>query len=253
MTRKAKDRKKIWSTRSIGSSVGLSHTTVRTILVEKGLKFQSYNKELKLDAESIKERLRFAKEMLTRESDWGFTVFTDECSFWQTNTKPKKLWTDNPLNEEGVGEHGLKLHCWGAITARGPLSLEIFEDNLTAEKLVNIMKNRLLELDDLYPEGFIWQQDNSGVHRAKTVNDFIDKNMPQKLRWPSYSPDLSPVENVWSWLKAKVAQDCPQTPRTLKLSIRRHWNSMDENFLAPFINSMPSRMNRLKENKGGKI
>jgi len=250
---KARDRKKIWSTRAIGASVGLSHTTVRTIIVEKGFKFQKYNKELRLDADNIKERLNFAKEMKGRDLEWGFTIFTDECSFWQSNTKPDRLWTEDPFKEEGVGIHGLKLHCWGAISAMGALRLEIFEDNMTATKLEGIMRNRLRELNELYPCGFIWQQDNSGVHRSNTVINFIHRNMPQNLEWPAYSPDLSPIENVWSWLKVKVAQDSPRTMRTLKLSIRKHWNSMTPAFLAPFINCMPNRIKRLIENKGGRI
>ena len=85
----------------------------------------------------------------------------------------------------------------------------------------------------------------SSVHRANSVQDFIVENMPQSFDWPSYPPDLSPIENVWSWLKEQVAKDCPQTKKALKTSIRSHWNSMDVEFLAPYINSMPHRMEML--------
>jgi len=251
--RKARDRRLIWSTRAIGSSAGISHTTARQIMIEKGIKFRSYNKQLKLTEENMKERFKFSQVMKKRESDWGFIVFSDECSFWQENTKPNKIWTEDPLGEEGTGTKGIKLHVWGAICANGRLKLEMFEDNMTATKLVQIMNRRLPELNFLYPHGFIWQQDGSGVHRAKIVQDFIEENMPQKVVWPSYSPDLSPIENVWSWLKAQVAKDSPRSLRGLKASIKKHWDSMTPEFLAPFINSMPKRMEILRQNKGGKI
>ena len=105
----------------------------------------------------------------------------------------------------------------------------------------------------LYPDGFIWQQDGSGVHRAQIVNNFISQNMPQNLDLPSYSPDVSPLENVWKLEKGEVAKDCPKTLRSLKNSIKKHWNRIDVDFLTPFINSMPNRINMLIQNKGGRI
>jgi len=199
--RLARDRRRIWSSMAIASKVNLSHTAVVDVLRDHQIYYQSYNRQLKLTPDTMKERKKFANQMKLRESDWGFVIFTDECSFFQKDTKPKKLWTGDPLKEKGTGTHGLKVHLWGGISAMGALRLEIFEDSMTALKLKNIMRSRLPQLNRMYPGGFIWQQDNSGVHRSNTVHKFIDKYMPQKLIWPSYSPDLSPIENVWKWLK----------------------------------------------------
>ena len=102
--------------------------------------------------------------MKGRDLDWGFVVFADECSFWKENTKPNKLWTNEPLNEEGTGTKGIKVHCWGAITALGALPIQIFEENLTAKNYKIIMHRALTQLKRLYPYGFIWQQDGSSVH-----------------------------------------------------------------------------------------
>lgn len=111
--RKAKDRNKIWSSREIGTSVGASSSLVLHVLHESGVKYTTYKKKVKLTKERKDKRLSFAQEMLTKESDWGFTFFSDECSFWLSKCQPNKLWTDNPLLEEGTGIHGPKVHCWG--------------------------------------------------------------------------------------------------------------------------------------------
>lgn len=250
---KAKERNRIWSTRAIGSYAGVSHTQARIIMVNHGFKYQRYKRQLKLTEENMKLRLKFARERLRKWSDWGYMFFSDECSFWRVNTKPEKLWTNEPLNEQGTGTKGIKINVWGAISARGALSLAIFEHNLKATDLEKIMRARLGQMNRLYPEGFIWQQDVSGVHRSNTVNDFIDKELPQRIDWPGYSPDISPLENVWSWLKGEVSKDCPKTSEAMKRCIRRHWNRIDSEFLAPFINSLPNRMEQLVLNKGGKI
>ena len=76
--------------------------------------------------------------------------------------------------------------------------------------------------------------------------------MPGRIDWPAYSPDLSPLENVWSWIKQEVAKDCPKSLKSLKESIIKHWRRINVEFLAPFINSMPQRMEAVIQNKGGK-
>jgi hypothetical protein len=253
IVRKARDRKKIWSSREIASSIGTSDTFVRNVLHESGFTHSGYKKKIYLTKERKDKRLSFAQEMLSKELDWGFTIFTDECSFWLSKCKPNRLWTEDPTLEQGTGTHGPKLHCWGAISARGALPLVIFEDNLEGETYVDILTKKIKLMHRMYSEGFIWQMDGSGVHRADIVHDYVYKNMPQTLNWPGYSPDLSPIENIWAWLKAKVNKEAPKTINSLKSCIKKYWRQVTPEFLAPYIDSMPERMNMVIENEGGKI
>ena len=83
-------------------------------------------------------------------------------SYLQTNvvpgdTKPKKLRTDDPLYEERTDVHRIKVHCWGVISARDALSIQIFKENFLANKLASMMEPILPQIALLYPEGFIWQ------------------------------------------------------------------------------------------------
>ena len=108
----------------------------------------------------------------------------------------------------------------------------------------------------IYPENsfiHLWQQDGSGVHRAGEVWTFIRNKMPDYVQWPPYSPDLSPIENIWGWLKHQVSKDRPKTVEAMKKCIRKHWKDIDEEFLAPYFASMRRRMEMLLEYEGGKI
>lgn len=51
---------------------------------------------------------------------------------------------------------------------------------------------------------FIFQQDNAPCHTTREVYDFFDKKGIKTLDWPSQSPDLSPIENVWGLIKQEI-------------------------------------------------
>ena len=162
MIKKAQDRKKIWSIRSIAEADVISSALARKILKDNSSTFSTFKKcRTPAKAHWKKSRLRFAKIIKRRETDWLQTFITDECSFWPSKSKPGKVWTTNPLYEEGLGTHEVKINYWGAISAKGALELVLFEENLNDSRHVEILKRKIPEMKRLYPYGYIFQQDNS--------------------------------------------------------------------------------------------
>ena len=66
------------------------------------------------------------------------------------------------MDLEGGNTHDPKGHCWGGITARVALKLEIFEEKLESERYLKTLKKKRHEMDQLYPNGWDFQQDGSG-------------------------------------------------------------------------------------------
>ena len=46
--------------------------------------------------------------------------------------------------------------------------------------------------------------DNWTVHKTAAAKEFYMKNMIRCIEWPSYSPDLNPIENLWGLMKEKL-------------------------------------------------
>ena len=64
--------------------------------------------------------------------------------------------------------------------------------------------------------------------------DFID--------WPSYSPDLNPIENVWSMIAQELNGKNIQTQAGLFEEIEKAWEKLDQNKIDNAIDSIPGRI-----------
>ncbi|GFS86049.1 transposable element Tc1 transposase [Trichonephila clavipes] len=84
----------------------------------------------------------------------------------------------------------------------------------------------------------IFQQDNARPHTARVAQDFLRHF--QTLPWPSRSPDLCPVENVWDQVKRQMPSY--HSVHDLELAVQDLWAHLSQDNIRCLINSMPDRV-----------
>lgn len=103
-----------------------------------------------------------------------------------------------------------------------------------------------------------FQQDGAKAHShaADTIAEFNSRycTQVQLLKgWPASSPDLSPIENVWSLVKHEVAQKACKNIKQLKAAVRKALAGIKTETVQNLYTSMHRRMVEVREHDGDKI
>ncbi|KAJ4946517.1 hypothetical protein JOQ06_024183, partial [Pogonophryne albipinna] len=71
--------------------------------------------------------------------------------------------------------------------------------------------------------GWVFQRDNDPKHTVRATKEWLRKKHFKVLEWPSQSPDLNPIENLWRELNVRVAQRQPQNITALEEICMEEW------------------------------
>ena len=71
------------------------------------------------------------------------------------------------------------------------------------------------------------------------------------MDWPAQSPDLNPIENLWTILKQKVHNSKPSSLDVLWETLNGFWDNIEESTIESLVASMPKRVKAVIAAKGG--
>ena len=199
-----------------------------------------------------KNRLKWAKDHLY--TDWDLVIFSDETTVYLNQVKGR-VWNP-PGNKKIVRtvKHPTKVNVWGCFSSRGFGRIICFKENLNAKRMCNIYERALLPTatDHFGPGSTSWklQEDNDPKHMSKMAKKWREENGVQRIDWPSMSPDINPIENVWHLLKMSLQKRKLTTCRSLTAAIHREWKALPVELAGRLVETMKNRLFEVIEKKG---
>ncbi|MBW0524446.1 hypothetical protein O181_064161 [Austropuccinia psidii MF-1] len=95
-------------------------------------------------------------------------------------------------------------------------------------------------------------EDNAPINMAVFSNQWRKCNGIVKMEWPTHSPDLNPIKDIWKSMKSKISKLYqPQTLDELKHAIQASWYGIHYGILNDYLQSIPRRMQMVIDQCGG--
>ena len=250
-----------WLAREIGrrSGVEVSSRGVRKVLHELGY-HNGKPKRCSLTPENKCSRLSFAREHVN--TDWNRIWAYDE-SYFNLNLGSRQVWFKDSLYHRVAPQkltnkqNSVSICIAVAISHNRKSRLCFLPKSYTPAQLIDVLQNELLVDIGWNPQlrqyrAFL--MDNDGRHHNRDVVACLRENHMDRIGFmPPNSPDINPVENVFSVMKNLVRSRAPQTEAELRNTIEDAWEDIDVQTLQNLFRSMPGRMQDVIDNHGDRI
>jgi len=193
---------------------------------------------------------------------WKSVFLSGESRFMiYKNDGPGRVWRtpgtrfniENMTPTVKFGGGGLMM--WGCFSGKGLGPLVKVDGKLNSLGHIQILEDHFLPLveKDFNKRGYLYQDDNAPVHTAGVVQNWFSTNEINVLsNWPSQSPDLNPIEHLWSESERRIRR-CSKNVTSineLESALQEEWSKITSNVLMKLIESMPRRIEAVIENNG---
>jgi transposase len=238
-----------------------SFRTARRRVRGSELKNHVAARKLSLTPMHREARMAFCLEHLARDDAfWAQVIFSDEKVFQSCPNgrlrvyRPRNSRYDEPYVQTTERSGRFSANIWAWISVDSPGVMLHVEDRLNSDVYVRILEDVMLpSVSRIFPNfNFTFQQDNCSVHTAHRVTEWFRNNNINVLDWPSRSPDLNPIENMWGLLVRNLQQrrQVFRNRAELLTAITNAWQSLPRDYHRDLCLSMSRRVRRVIDANG---
>ena len=171
-------------------------------------------------AQERDEQARGLWRWLASYFDARHLVFVDESGF---NTSMTRLRARAPKGKRAYGKvprnRGKNTTLIAAITLQGGMGISMTVEGATDALAFEVYVEHFLAPS--LCEGQVVVLDGLGAHRTEKVRKLIEARGADLVFLPSYSPDLNPIEEAFSKIKALVRKEGARVREALVEAIGR--------------------------------
>ncbi|GFW22375.1 transposable element Tcb1 transposase [Trichonephila clavipes] len=238
----------------------VSARIIRCRLQQSGLSVRRPLLGLPLTQNHRRLRRQWCDERRMWAAEGNEVVFTDESRIClQHHDGRIRVWRhrgERMQNSCVMHRHiGLAsgIMVWGSIGYHSCARLVHIVGTLNSQRYISEMLEPVVLP---YLQGLaaaIFQQDNARPHVAHIVQRFFVNHQIELLPWPARSPDLSPIENIWSMVAQRLIQFTPRAaiPDQLCQRVESDWSAVPQEQIQSLFESMPRRVAAVISNNGG--
>lgn len=232
------------------------------------------------------KRLAWARKHLSKRTAFSAWMITDSKVFLlhKTASKPGvKIWYPKGARPSvPVVRHSRGVHVYLGVTKYGITKLVyvtgggsqksaylnpktgqpysgVSASEYQKQVLPELIRegNRIFSMHGKGAAEWKFQQDNARPHVAKGTKALLDQLLPNQAvhDWPACSPDLSWIENIWSWAEQEVNKRYPvlNTVDELKAALADVFSSIPSEMLKAHVRGMRGRLEAVIKQSGGQI
>ena len=216
-------------------------SVISSLFRQHGLRCQTAAFETRLTEDHRIYRVAFCEKILEEWDDNRLEsiIFSDEKTFctdvsWRSKVYRPYNTRYEPHYVKEIGRSGrITNNYWGAIGRDGPVTpLVRIQGRFNAPAYMRIVRAYVIPMMNRFEadgDPHIFMQDNSRVHTDQRVMALFSRQHFQPMDWPANSPDLNPIENVWSMMENGWPEIHPRTAENLHDVVQDRWYTVGAN------------------------
>jgi transposase len=182
-------------------------------------------------------------------------LFVDECKF-ELFRRSRRVWVRHgeprPIQHQPRNPH-ISIMVWASVHYSGFRQIEVMEGRWNGAMYRDLLEVKLQEVDEEFEDSFTLYQDNSPIHTAHVVQEFLADHLYPVLQGVPYSPCLNPIEKVFGRLKDMVRDTFPTTSAQLRESIIKCFHQIPVEFIHAQIDHLATVKVAIIERNGDSL